>query len=77
MAALSTRPPTLISEQLERVQKYFTQRLLKRAGHTVMPDYPGRLKLLGYVSIRTAFVRSDLITLYKIINSQLPVPSVF
>ena len=70
--------PYLLSflNKLERVQRYFTRRLLKRAGHTVIPDYAGRLKLLGLVSISTAFVQFGLITLYKIINSQLPVPSV-
>ena len=58
--------------KLEKTQRYFTRRLLKRQGIDPVPDYPSRLQLLGLVSLETAFLRSDLLTLYKLIKGDLP-----
>ena len=41
-----------------------------------MPHYSERLKLLDLIPISSEFIRSDLMTLYKLINNTLPVPSV-
>ena len=66
-------PPLLsLRSKLERIQRYFTQRLFKRMNYNLVFSNPCRLKLLGLVSLETAFARSDLLTLYKLINSQLP-----
>ena len=69
-------PKIFLRNKLERIQKYFTRRLVRRIEHSEFPSYPERLKLLGLLPINSMFVRFDLITLYKLIHGQISVPSI-
>ncbi|MCP4652569.1 MAG: hypothetical protein GY858_04205 [Candidatus Omnitrophica bacterium] len=63
--------------RLERVQHYFTRRLLARSGHEPLP-YQDRLLLFELDSLQLRRLKTDLIYYYKILNDLIPLdPNTF
>ena len=62
---------------LEKIQRIFTRRLFLRcrAVGSVIPHYRERLREFHLSTLENRFNRSDLLTLYKIINHGISVPS--
>ncbi len=63
--------------RLERVQRYFTRRLLVRISQTPL-SYQDRLSCFGLESLRLRRLKTDLIYYYKILNGHIPLdPNLF
>ena len=55
---------------IEKIQKYFTRRLFHRLHPNVpVPDYRSRLSLFELISLEVLILKTDLITLYKIMHN--------
>ena len=59
---------------IERVQRFFTRAILKRAGVPYM-DYDDRLANLGLQSLEYRRVFYDLVMCYKIYNNLVDLPN--
>ncbi|MCP4651760.1 MAG: hypothetical protein GY858_00005 [Candidatus Omnitrophica bacterium] len=71
--------PYLIGDilRLERVQRYFTRRLLIRTGQAPL-FYQNRLSHFELESLQLRRLKTDLVYYYKILNEHIPLdPNVF
>ena len=63
-------------KDIEKVQRSFTRRLFRRLFPSqTIPSYESRLKSFKLTTLADRFVSTDLITVYKIINSFMIGPS--
>ena len=66
-------PPTKsLPIKLEKIKRYFTRRLYNRGFTGPIPDYSTRLRLLGLITLNAVFKKTDLLTIYRLINNRIP-----